>query len=246
MRTHLLGLLLLTTPLLAPLYPEDKDRGVSLFDGKTLDGWKVPQGEAWKVVDGVIDCDVRRPSQAQDKSLWTNKSFKDFILSMEWRIKDTPFTNPRVPIVLPDGSHKKGDDGKDILQAVPDSDSGVYLRGSSKSQVNIWCWPVGSGEVYGYRTDGKMSAEVRAGVTPKKKADKPIGEWNSFQIKLKGDRLWVRLNGEEVIVNAQLPGIPAEGPIALQHHGGFDAVNMKFTGPPSQVQFRNISIVELK
>ena len=32
--------------------------------------------------------------------------------------------------------------------------------------------------------------------------------------------LTVSLNGRVVIENATLPGIPAGGPIALQHHGG--------------------------
>ena len=105
-------------------------------------------------------------------------------------------------------------------------------------------WPIGSGEVYGYRTDAKMPPAVRAGVTPKKKMDKPRGEWNAFEITMKGDRLTVKLNGEEVIGNAQLPGVPAEGPIALQHHGGMR--NGQWTGPPSLVQFRNIMIKELK
>jgi hypothetical protein len=63
---------------------------------------------------------------------------------------------------------------------------------------------------------------------------------------MKGDRLWVKLNGEEVITNAQLPGVPEEGLLALQHHGSFDAANNRWTGPPSLVQFRNISIKELK
>ena len=43
----------------------------------------------------------------------------------------------------------------------PNGDSGIYLRGSSKSQVNIWCWPIGSGEVYGYRTDASQPPEMR-------------------------------------------------------------------------------------
>ena len=30
---------------------------------------------------------------------------------------------------------------------------------------SIWMWPIGSGEVYGYRMDKKMPPEVRAGVT---------------------------------------------------------------------------------
>ena len=36
---------------------------------------------------------------------------------------------------------------------------------------------------------------------------------------MRGDRLTVNLNGEAVIEDAQLPGVPARGPIALQHHG---------------------------
>jgi hypothetical protein len=107
-------------------------------------------------------------------------------------------------------------------------------------------WPIGSGEVYGYRTDPKMPAEVRAAVTPKKQADKPRGEWNTFEITMKGDRLWVKLNGEEVITNAQLPGVPKEGRLALQHHGGINPKTGKWAGPPSIVQFRNISIKELE
>ena len=151
----------------------------------------------------------------------------------------------RIPVILPDGNTKKGPDGKEETVEIEDADSGVYLRGSDKSQVNIWMWPIGSGEVYGYRTDKKMPAEVRAAVTPKKNADRPRGEWNSFEITMKGDRLWVKLNGEEVISNAQLPNVPREGPIALQHHGTFNAKTGKWTGPPSIVQFRNIAIKEL-
>ena len=126
---------------------------------------------------------------------------------------------------------------------MPDSDSGIYLRGSSKAQVNIWCWPIGSGEVYGYRTDASLPADVRAGVTPKRNADRDIGAWNSFEITMRGDRLTVMLNGEEVISAARLPGVAPRGPIALQHHG--EKKNGVWVSPPSLVQFRNISIKEL-
>ena len=103
--------------------------------------------------------------------------------------------------------------------SVPDSDSGIVLRGVGKCQANIWGWPIGSGEVYGYRMDEKMPAEVRQGVTPKVNADKNIGEWNTFKITMKGERMTVELNGVVVIDNALLPGLPASGPIGLQHHG---------------------------
>ena len=127
--------------------------------------------------------------------------------------------------------------------SLPDSDSGIFLRGSAKGQVNIWCWPIGSGEVYGYRTDRSMSPEVRAGVTPRTQADNPVGEWNRFEITLRGDRLTIVLNGKTVIEKAQLPGIPQRGPIALQHHGG--KRNGRWSGPPSLVQFKNIFIKDL-
>ena len=222
---------------------------VSLFNGNDLSGWKVPEGDNghWKVVDGTIDCDARSESKQPDKSLWTEKSFGDFILRADWRLKLEPaFKNARVPVILPDGTHMKDANGKEVHVEIDDVDSGIYLRGSSKSQVNIWMWPVGSGEVYGYRMDAKMPAEVRAAVTPKKRMDKPRGLWNTFEITMKGDRLWVKLNDEEVISNAQLPGVPKEGPIALQHHGSYDAKGGKWAGPPSLVQFRNLSLKELK
>ena len=111
-------------------------------------------------------------------------------------------------------------------------DSGIYLRGSSKAQVNMWCRPCGSGEVYGYRTDNSQPAEVRAAVTPKTVADRPIGQWNRFLITMRGDRLSVKLNGQLVIENARLPGVAAKGPIALQHHG-------------DPIEFANIFIREL-
>jgi hypothetical protein len=60
---------------------------------------------------------------------------------------------------------------------------------------------------------------------------------------MKGDRLTVVLNGKTVIENAQLPGVPAKGAFALQHHGGF--ANGKYNPASSLVQFRNISIKEL-
>jgi len=234
-----------------PLSAADQDAPegfTPLFNGKDLSGWKIPTGDNghWKVINGVIDYDARSESPVPDKSLWTEKEFGDFVLRVDWRLKTDPGYKHGVQIILPDGSQKKGPDGKDELTEIDDVDSGIYVRGNSKSQINSWMWPIGSGEVYGYRMDRKMPPEVRAGVTPKKKADRPRGQWNTFEITMKGDRLWVKLNGEEVISNAQLPGVPKRGAIALQHHGGYNTKTGQWTGPPSLVQFCNIAIKELK
>ena len=247
MRTRSLAVFALVALVAAlPAAAADAPPGfTSLFNGKDFAGWKVPEGDGghWKVVEGVIDYDAE--SQAPEvKDLWTAAEYGDFVFRVEWRIKETPYTNPNVPIIRLDGTHKNGPDGKEIKIPVPDSDSGILLRGSSKSQVNIWCWPTGSGEVYGYRMDETMPTAVRAGVTPKANADKDIGQWNAFEITMKGDRLTVVLNGVTVIENVQLPGVPAKGPIGLQHHGAKkDGV---WVSPPALVQFRNVSIKELK
>ena len=217
---------------------------VSLFNGKDLTNWKVPAGDNghWKIVNNVIDYDAESEAK-EDKSLWTEKTYKDFELYVDWRIKETPWSNPRVPLILPSGLHKLNEKGEQITTTVPDSDSGILLRGVGKCQANIWCWPIGSGEVYGYRMDDKMPAEVRRGVTPTINADKNIGEWNTFKITMKGDRMTVELNGIVVIKDALLPGIPDRGPIGLQHHGSKE--NGVWVGPPSLVQFRRIFIKEI-
>jgi hypothetical protein len=215
---------------------------VSLFNGKDLTGWttKQPENHDWSVVEGVIDCNPQGEGKG-DRELWTTKEYADFELWVDWRIKESPFVNQKARIILPDGTYQKDASGNVITVAAPNTDSGVFLRGQHKSQVNIWCWPVGSGEVWGYRTDPAFDAKVHAGVTPKVKADKPIGEWNTFHIVLKGDRLTVTLNDQRIIDDAQLPGIPRHGPLALQLHperkdGEWGA---------SLVQFRHIRIKEL-
>ena len=216
---------------------------VSLFNGTDFENWKIPENDGghWKIIDGVIDYDAA--SEAEDKNLWSDKEYEDFVLWVDWRIKETPYKNPGVPVILPSGLHKLDENGEQIRTVVPDSDSGILLRGQGKSQVNIWCWPVGSGEVYGYRMDENMPAEVRAAVTPRINADHNIGEWNTFKITVRDEYLTVELNGHIVIQNAHLPGLPASGPIGLQHHGS--KRDGEWVSPPSLVQFRNIYIKEL-
>ncbi len=192
----------------------------SLFNGKNLHSWKVDEGHKghWIVEEGwILAYDGQ--SEAKDKNLWTKKSFGDVEIVCDWRWAGPGKEMPRAILDRETGAEVKDENGKTRSIVMQELDSGIYLRGSSKSQVNMWNWPVGSGEVYGYRTDGSQPKEVRAGVTPKATADNAIGEWNRFVITIKGEELTVVLNGKVVIEKAKLPGIPAEGPLALQHHG---------------------------
>jgi type 1 glutamine amidotransferase len=219
---------------------------VSLFNGKDLTGWKVPEGDDghWKVVDGVIDYDAGSKAKGS-KDLWSDREFGDFVLQVDWRLKEAPFINKNVYYILTDGTHAKDIHGKELKIPLPDADSGVFLRGDGFYQANIWCWPIGSGEIYSVRTDRKTSPELRAACTPIHQADKPVGEWNHFEITVRGKTVQVALNGKTVIAGATIPSIPDYGRIAFQHHGGKNQAG-EWTGPPSLVQFKNIYIKELK
>lgn len=110
----------------------------------------------------------------------------------------------------------------------PEGDSGIYLRG--KPQVQIWDRPEGSGGLYNNKVGPSK---------PLKVADKPVGEWNTFHIIMKGDKVTVFLNGEKVVDDVTLENypdykdpIPATGTIELQHHD-------------HPLEFRNIYIKEL-
>jgi hypothetical protein len=89
---------------------------------------------------------------------------------------------------------------------------------------------VGSGGLYNNRDNASK---------PLKVADNKLGEWNTFYIKMVGDRVTVMLNGELVTDNVMLENywdkalpVPAEGQIELQAHG-------------SKVYYRNVYVREL-
>jgi len=209
------------------------DGFASLYSGLDLRGWQSDPGHTghWRARDSILDYDGH--SSAKDKDLWTEKAYGDFVLIADWRLPGKPAPRPRA-VVLSNGDDATNLDGSRKTVLIPYAgDSGILLRGSGKAQVNITCNTIGSGELYDYRVDKTMPAEVRSGAIPKVKTDSSPGKWNRFVIALKKDRVTVVLNGQTVIENVQLPGIPARGPIGLQHHG-------------DPVQFTNLFIKELE
>ena len=229
-------------PPAEPPLPADQsaapDEGFRAIFDATLAGWferagappaaaaAPSEGGHWTVRDWVLAFD------GKGKDLWTERSFRDFEMIVDWRWVGDHQGEMQRPHFNADGTEARDAAGTPRMAAVGERDSGIYLRGSTKSQVNMWMWPCGSGEVWGYRTDATMPAAVRAACTPKVAADAPVGQWNRFRIRMQGDVLDVWLNGKQVIESAALPGVPAEGPIGLQSHG-------------SAVEFANIYVREL-
>jgi hypothetical protein len=206
----------------------------SLFDGLSFAGWQYSAKDQahWRVLEGDIRCDGKMPANRQAKDLWTEKEYGDFLLVADWRLPKKP--EPKMlPDFTPDGLFLRDQAGKVRRHEVLDAgDSGIFLRGNTRSQVNIWSQPMGSGDINDYHKDAKLPIEIRRACVPRKKADNPPGEWNRFVITMRGDRVTVVLNGETVIEKAQLPGVPARGRLGLQNHG-------------DPVEFRNLFIKTL-
>ena len=207
-----------------------------LLNGKDLSGWKVSDAikQVWSVngLHVIAKAGVTGP-KGTDLNLWTEKNYKDFSLVADWKFRTKP-VKKMVNEIAPNGEEPiLGADGKPKqIEVEEPADSGIYLRGTSKAQVNIWVRPIGSGDIRGFRVDKTLPMEIRTACTPKKNADAKPGQWNRFFITMKGDRCTVVLNGETIIDNAQLPGIAEEGPIALQYHH-------------DEIEFANVFIKEL-
>jgi hypothetical protein len=217
----------------------------SLFNGEDLSNWIVPDGDKghWSVIDGVIDYDAQSEAK-EDKNLWSEKEYHNFVLHIEWRFKGYGDHLFPLPTILPDGSYMKDANGEVVAPLRPNSDSGVLLKGVG--QANLWCWSVGSGELWGVRNNQDLAPEVRAGAVPTENCDQPVGQWNAMDLVVNGDRITVVSNGVVVIHNALYPGLDVSGRIGFQHHGGINPESGKLQGGSSLVQFRNIWIFELE
>jgi putative membrane-bound dehydrogenase-like protein len=211
-----------------------------LFNGHNLDGWReFPAGtkrvdeaalrlgrppEHWFAKDGVLEHD------GLTGDLWSEREFGDFDLALEWRWADSPKWES-FPLINSEGLEASPDGHAATARVLDAGDSGVLLRGLYKAQANLFCYPVGSGEFWEYRTDPNSTVVQRRAFTPKENADRPIGDWNSMEVRLRSARVSVRVNGDAVITDAELPGLPTRGPIGLQHEHG-------------RIQFRNLFLRE--
>lgn len=200
---------------------------VSLFNGKDLTGWK-------GLVQNPIARAKMKPAQLAKAQEKANEQMRK-----DWKVENG--------LLVFDGagydnlcSEKQYGDFEMYVDwmldpAGPEADAGIYLRGTP--QVQIWDTArvnvgaqVGSGGLYNNQVNKS---------TPSKVADNKLGEWNSFYIKMVGDRVTVVLNGEKVVDNVILenfwdrksPIFPVEQ-IELQAHG-------------SKVYYRDIYVKEL-
>lgn len=203
----------------------------ALYTGRDLSGWRMPDDNPsrWKAADWTL---VQIGQGKPGSPLLTERAFGDFELICDWRWTGKPRT-VTWPKIRSDGTDDVGPDGKPVLVSLADAgETGIVLRGSDGHTVKLWCRPQGSGEVAAVRADSQRAADLRARVTPRSAADRPLGEWNRSVITLVENHLTVRINGVFVVERAELPDLPASGPVGLESLG-------------ASVEFSNVLIREL-
>lgn len=192
---------------------------VRLFNGKDLSGWK-----------GLVGKPHERAAMTQQQLAEAQREANE-LMRDHWTVQNG--------VLMFDGEGKSLCTARDYAdfemfvdwKIESKGDSGIYVRGLP--QIQIWdpaTHPEGSGGLYNNKVHPSR---------PLVRADHPVGEWNTFFIRMVGDRVTVDLNGQRVVDNVVLenlwePDRPVypSGQIELQSHG-------------SRLWFRNIFIREL-
>ncbi len=221
----------------------------SMFNGKNLSGWK-----------GLADGNAIKRRALKGADLKKAQEIADKLMTEHWSVKDGE--------LVYDGTGKSLCTSKDygdfefyIDWRIPaGADSGIYLRGTP--QVQIWDpWDntlkdrkaktskpatTPADIVAAYRTgrnlgSGSLWNNRHARNQPLVLADNPIGEWNTFLIRMVGEKVTIWLNGKLIVDRTvlenywdktrQTPVFRADQ-IELQHHG-------------SDLYFKNLYIREI-
>ena len=201
----------------------------ALFNGNDLNNWRGQIAEdprdIAKITTGIMPEEIAQKQKEADETTFEH-----------WMAKDGA--------IYYDGARRIGnietrehfgDCEMYIDWKIPKGgDSGIFPR--NMPQVQIWDPAGGNRNAVG---SGGLD-NSGPNIPPAQKADNPVGEWNTFYIKMVGNRIWVKLNGQTVIDGEKKGNYwkefkeppPKRGPIVLQSHG-------------SELWFRNLFIRRL-
>ena len=170
----------------------------SLFDGKTLAGWKTVKPahqKSWYVQDSVLMTGDRKTKIPENNYLYTEKEFGDFEFRCLFRLSGDPKTGM--------------------------INSGIQYRSQVKNGLMVgYQADIGNGywgDIYDEHRRGKLIGGDLSTLRHLLKED----GWNSYIIRVKGKHHELYINGVKTCdYIEQDPSIPARGVIAVQIHSG--------------------------
>lgn len=179
-----------------------RERPFRLFNGKDLTGWVpvLPNPDQRPAETWSVRDGALICTGSPHGYLRTNEEYGDYVLTLDWR-----YVHPEQQI---------------------QRNSGVLLHCQPPDKVWPQCIEVQL--MHGQAGDliplngGKIGGASRT-----MDAEKPIGEWNQYEITSQGGKITVALNGKPV--NQGADATPRHGWIGLQSEGG-------------EIQFRNVRL----
>jgi hypothetical protein len=229
----------LAAALAAPCRADDAAAGFKpLFNGRDFTGWKIyllgdaDPAKTFSVKDGVIHCTGQPLGY-----MITDKEYENYVLRVQWRFPGKPGNSGVfVHVSGPDKIWPKGVEAQLFsgragdIWVVGDRGQEFKLKVASERDPN--------GPRHYARIGDKF---VKKGTKDKqgrdqydivgKQVEKPIGEWNQYEITCKGDTIKLVVNGE--FVNEGTNAEATKGKILLQSEG-------------APIEFRNVEIKMLK
>ena len=191
---------------------------VSLFNGKDLTGWeavledKAAKAEdVWSVKEGVLACKGEPRGYIRTE----RDDFENYVLKLQWR--------------FPPGT-KGGNSGVLVHTSTPGA-IGIWPK-SLEAQLNH----LNAGDIWviGETCEIENAAERVKGrrhLNLTDDSEKPIGEWNQYEITCAGDDIQIKVNG--ALVNHVTKCSATKGAICLQSEGAL-------------IEFREIVLTPLK
>ena len=206
----------------------DEPGFVSLFDGKTLDGWSCPAMKYWTVEDGAITARNTEPIKECYYLVWDGGKPRDFELKALFRIQGPKEANSGIQFrskVRSDGFVEgyQADIAKEtrFFGVLYDETPKRGLLAARGQRVVI--------DEAGARKTEQFADENELW----KKID--LDGWNEYHVTARGFQVAAKINGHvmwEVTDREKDRHGDAAGVIALQLH----------VGPPMQVQFKDIRL----
>ena len=206
---------------------QNEEGFVCLFNGRDLEGWK-----------GLVENPIARAKMTKEE-LAKAQEKADELMRKDWIVENGEL------VYVGHGwdnicTMKDYADFELLVDWKLDPngrepDAGVYLRGTPQVQI----WDIRRTNVGAQVGSGGLYNNQQNRSTPTSVEDNKLGEWNTFRIIMKGDKVTVFLNGTKVVDNVvlenywnrNLPIFPKDQ-IEMQAHG-------------CRCYFRNIYVKEL-
>jgi hypothetical protein len=203
--------------VLIPTAVAAQPAGVPLFNGKDLSGWshflvdpKVPAGDVWSVKDGVLICKGEPLGY-----LYTNAEYTSFKLIVEWRW--APGAAAKLG-KAPNSGVLLRVNGDPKPKGIPRAYEAQLQAGSAGDLYGFWGMPLEGDAARRREAKGHELLGDMVGYRKLEAAEKPEGEWNTYEITFDGPALTVAVNGKPLNEGRGATVMP--GRIAFQSEGG--------------------------